>query len=195
MAIDFDAPYRDADPWGYQGRWYEQRRRQLIASVLPQRALGSVLEMGCANALIAQQLADRAQYWLGVDISVKAIEIASQTLAPYPHVHLMQADITQCWPRGSFDTYLMCDMGYYLPPAALGVIARHIAYSARPSTVLLAAHWRHPFDQVTTPTEQVHRILSSFSGLTSLARYTDEDLLIDVWTGSGSSVARTEGFL
>ena len=195
MPADFDAPYLEADPWGYESRWYEQRRRQLIACVLPQHALGRVLEIGCATGLIAQQLADRAASWLGLDISSKAVALASQALQSYRHVRLQQADITQHWPSGSFDTYLICDMGYYLPQQALENMAQHIAQSAHTSTVLVAAHWRHPFDQVITPTQQVHQILDRCSGLCPLARYIDEDLLLEVWTGNGQSIARTEGFL
>ncbi|WP_284336596.1 class I SAM-dependent methyltransferase [Comamonas sp. NoAH] len=195
MQIDFDAPYLETDPWGYRNRWYEQRRRNLIAAVLPQYDLGSVLEVGCANGLIAQQLADRAKDWLGVDVSSKAVELANQTLAGNPHIKVRQANIAQHWPSGKFDTYLICDVGYYLSPQALEFMAHNIASSAHSSTVMLAAHWRHPFDQVVTPTQQVHQILGHASCLQPLARYTDEDLLLEVWTGNGQSIARTEGFI
>lgn len=195
MAIDFEAPYLDPDPWGYLQRWYEQRRRHLIAAILPQQALGDVLEIGCSTGLMAQLLAPRAQRWLGVDISEKAIALAQQNLAAYAHVDLLQADITQHWPSGSFDTYLMCDVGYYLPTTALHDIAKHIASNVQANTIMLLAHWRHAFAQVQTPTQDVHRIMGSASGLQTLARYADEDLLIELWSGNGHSVARTEGFL
>ena len=195
MAIDFDAPYLEPDPWGYLQRWYEQRRRHLIVAMLPQHALGHVLEIGCSTGLMAQLLAPRAQHWLGVDISEKAIALAQQNLSAHAHVDLLQADITLHWPSGSFDTYLICDVGYYLPAQALEHIAKHIARNAQANTVMLLAHWRHPFAQAQTPTQQVHRIMGSANGLQSLASYADEDLLIEVWTGNGHSVARTEGFI
>ena len=195
MAIDFDAPHFDADPWGYLERWYEQRRRQLIAAMLPQQALGRVLEIGCSTGLVAQLLAQRAQHWLGVDISEKAIALAREHLANHAHVDLQQVDITQHWPSGSFDTYLICDVCYYMPAQALEHIAQQIARSAQASTVMLLAHWRHPFEEAQTPTQQVHRIFADASGLQALASYADEDLLVDVWSGNGCSVARAEGLI
>lgn len=195
MAIDFDAPYLDPDPWGYLQRWYEERRRHLVVAMLPHQALGHVLEIGCSTGLMAQLLAPRARHWLGVDISEKAIALAQQNLAAHTHVDLMQADITLHWPSSSFDTYLLCDVGYYWSVQALEQIAKHIACNAQANTVMLLAHWRHPFEQAQTSTQQVHRIMGRASGLQSLASYTDEDLLIDVWSGNGHSVARTEGFI
>jgi len=195
MAIDFDAPYLEPDPWGYLYRWYEQRRRHLIAAILPQHELGHVLEIGCSTGLMAQILAHRAQYWLGLDISEKAIALAQKNLANHANVDLLRADITQHWPNRNFDTYLICDVGYYLSVQQLERLAKQIELSAQATTVMLLAHWRHAFEQAKTSTQHVHHIMGGCSGLQILASYSDEDLLLEVWSGNGLSVARMEGFL
>ena len=59
MTLDFDAPHAESDPWGYERHWYEKRRRALIAAMLPDAALGQVLEIGCSTGLITQLLAAR----------------------------------------------------------------------------------------------------------------------------------------
>lgn len=193
MQTDFEAPFFEHDPWGYQHSWYEQRRRHLVASLLPQRALGQVLEIGCANGLMAHLLAPRATHWLGVDISQQAIRLAQERLQGIENVTLWQCDITQQWPTTHFDTVLFCDVGYYMDDIAIQRLAALMRQSMSAQAVLLAAHWLHDFDAVVTPTPEVHRILGKASKFQEIGRYSDPDLLIQVWTRQGTSVARQEG--
>ncbi len=205
MTLDFDAPHTEPDPWGYERHWYEQRRRQLIAAMLPQHSLGQVLEIGCSTGLITQLLAPRADQLLAIDISPAAIALARQRLQGVANVRLEQGDITQQWPAQHFDHILLCDVGYYLHAAQLQDLAANIVRQlgnhpaapqlAAPECVLLLAHWRHRFEQVVTPTEDVHRLLVQATGWQVQARYQDEDLLIDVLSRNGASVARQEGLV
>jgi len=191
MKPDFDAPHLDPDPWGYQKSWYEKRRRQLIAAMLPRDKLGRVLEIGCSTGLITQLLASRASAVLAVDISAKAVELARARLQGLRQVEVLHADITQDWPEQAFDHILLCDVAYYLPEAQLRALARNIR--AQPEGVLLLAHWRHDFKQVVTPAQAAHDLLRQETGWQRLAHYADEDLLVDVLSASGASVARQEG--
>ena len=57
----FDAFYdRHEDPWGFESRWYEQRKRDVLMASLPHRRLGRVLEIGCATGLLTAELTLRA---------------------------------------------------------------------------------------------------------------------------------------
>ena len=76
MKLDFESPHLCADPWGYTSSWYEQRRRQLTAALLPHQDLGEVLEIGCSIGLITALLAPRARRFVAVDISTAALEKA-----------------------------------------------------------------------------------------------------------------------
>lgn len=195
MPPDFEAPYLDSDPWGYQQHWYENRRRHLIAAMLPYEQLGHVLEVGCANGLMAKALASRSQHWLGVDIASRAIELAQQQVQDAPNVTLWHMDITAQWPAKNFDTVLMCDVGYYMDDIAIQHLASQMRQTMTPQAVLLAAHWRHDFEEVVTPTPEVHRILAKASKFKEVAQYSDKDLLVQVWTRNGLSVAQQEGLL
>lgn len=192
MTLDFDVPHTEPDPWGYERHWYEKRRRALIAAMLPDAALGQVLEIGCSTGLITELLAARADQVLAIDISAKAIELARHRLQGVGNVQLLQGDITQSWPQQRFDHILLCDVAYYLAEAQLRELGRHIQRQAGDCVVLLA-HWRHGFEQVITPTETAHTLFAQASGLQRLAHYADEDLLIDVWSRGQASVARKEG--
>ena len=195
MAIDFDAPHEEPDPWGYETHWYEKRRRALIAALLPGEKLGRVLEIGCSTGLITQMLAARARHVLAIDVSPKAVSLARERLQGLAHVEIVQADITQDWPARSFDQILLCDVAYYLDAGQLGQLARNIRIQASADCVLLLAHWRHPFAQVITPAPAAHDLLAEVTGFARLAGYQDHDLLIDVLSASSVSVAQKDGLL
>lgn len=195
MAIDFDAPHEEPDPWGYATHWYEKRRRALIAALLPHEELGRVLEIGCSTGMITQLLAARASHVLAVDVSAKAIELARHRLQGLENVEIVHADITQDWPAQSFDHILLCDVAYYLNEAQISQLARNIRIQASAECVLLLAHWRHAFAQVITPAETAHVLISEVTGFHGQAGYQDDDLLIDVLSASSISVARKEGLL
>lgn len=195
MAIDFDAPHEEPDPWGYETHWYEKRRRALIAALLPGEKLGRVLEIGCSTGLITQMLAARARHVLAIDVSPKAVSLARERLQGLDHVEIVQADITQDWPARSFDQILLCDVAYYLDAGQLGQLARNIRIQASADCVLLLAHWRHPFAQVITPAPAAHDLLAEVTGFARLAGYQDHDLSIDVLSASSVSVAQKDGLL
>lgn len=193
MKIDFDAPHCDADPWGYESHWYEARRRQLIAAMLPSQQLGDILELGCSTGLITELLAPRSQHVLALELSYPAVERAQQRLQPFPHVRIQHADVRTDWPAQRFDGFLLCDLGYYLEQPHLEGLAQRIRDSAKAHSFVLAAHWRHAFAQVVTATDQVHKTMAAGTGMLLQAHYEDKDLLIDLWSTSSQSVAQKEG--
>ena len=195
MAIDFDAPHEEPDPWGYETHWYEKRRRAPMAALLPGEKLGQVVEIGCSTGLSTQMLAPRARHVLAIDVSPKAVSLARERLQGLAHVEIVQADITQDWPARSFDQILLCDVAYHLDAGQLGQLARNIRIQASADCVLLLAHWRHPFAQVITPAPAAHDLLAEVTGFARLAGYQDHDLLIDVLSASSVSVAQKDGLL
>ena len=44
----FDRMYEDADPWGYESSWYEQRKYALTVAALGRRRYRSAFEPGTA---------------------------------------------------------------------------------------------------------------------------------------------------
>ena len=49
----FDAMYQDAeDPWGFENRWYEQRKYAISLALLPARRYRSAFEPGCSIGVL-----------------------------------------------------------------------------------------------------------------------------------------------
>lgn len=90
----FDALYQDnTDPWQYQTRWYEKRKRDMCLAVLPQAEYGRAIELGCGNGVFSELLAQRCQSLLSIDGNKQAVQLAQQRLADLSHVRVIQGVI------------------------------------------------------------------------------------------------------
>jgi len=59
---------------------------------------------------------------------------------------------------------------------------------------LLAAHWRHPVEEYPLTGDEANFIVGDTVGLHTLAHYSDDDVVIDVFGKDGArSVAATTG--
>ena len=187
----------DDDPWRIAGRWYERRKRDLVMAVLPQERFGRALEVGCAAGHLSERLAGRCDDLLACDVDGTAVALARTRLAGSPHgatVILEQRWLPAEYPEGGFDLVVVSEVGYYLGPEDLDLLAARVTASLRPGGVLLACHWRHPAPGYPGDAAQVHGRLGA-RGLAVVAHHVEPDLLLDVWTTGEASVAREEGWL
>ena len=51
----------EADPWGAESRWYEQRKRELVLAMLPRPDFDRTLEIGCSTGALAEALSSPLQ--------------------------------------------------------------------------------------------------------------------------------------
>ena len=100
----FDRLYDEhRDPWGFQSRWYEKRKRRLTMAALPSERYGSVFEPGCSIGVLTADLTARSDHVLAMDISARALLEARRRLPPAvepckgpypqtgPHAHLISS--------------------------------------------------------------------------------------------------------
>lgn len=181
------------DPFGYRTRWYEARKRELLLAMLPRPAFARGWEIGCANGELTAALAARCGGLLGTDLHPRALAVARQRCAGLAHVRLQRMHHPRQWPDGRFDLVVVGEMGYYLDAAALDAFAARLATSLLPGGVLLACHWRAPFDGRHSSTDAVHGRLAGIPGLQPQGHYEDADFILDAWSTDASSVAQREG--
>lgn len=191
----FDALFaRDADPWRFRERWYEQRKRMLTLAVLPRERYRCAFEAGCANGELAAALATRCDALLAVDISAHAVEHARERLASTAQVRVERRTLPDEWPDGTFDLLVLSELVYYLTPAATDTLIERIGGALTDDATVLACHWLHPFDGATQRPEPVHAALGERLGLAHVVHHVEPDLLLDVWSKDPRSVAQREGF-
>jgi SAM-dependent methyltransferase len=184
----------DPDPWHFEERWYEQRKRDLTMAVLPRRRFSSAFEPACSIGLLTERLAARCDRLLATDVVDAAVARAAERLADQPHVRVTRAAMPGEWPPGRFDLVVLSELGYYLDTDDLATLAAAARDALTDDGCLVACHWRHRVADYPGTGDAVHRVLRSTAGLITLATHTEEDFLLEVLARpSFVSVARYEG--
>lgn len=175
----FDALYSDnTDPWHYQTRWYEKRKRDMCLAVLPQNQYDNAIELGCGNGVFSELLARRCQALVSIDGNQQAVALAKRRLAKSFHVKVIQGVIPHtlstlsnilldAYPlenhilthQSSFDLIVISEILYYLSPADIDTVITWIQQNLAIGGTLLCCHWRYPIDGFEMTGETVHQRL------------------------------------
>lgn len=196
-ATYFDQLYAaDRDPWGFESRWYEQRKYDITRACLPQPSYRKGLEIGCSIGVLTAALARRCDALLAVDTSAAAVAVARQRLAGEPHVELREMTVPAEWPDGDFDLIVLSEVGYYFDVANLDALLGRILASLTSDGVLIAVHWRHPVADYPLTGDQVHERIAARESLGRLASHREADFVLDVFGRSPvTSVAQANGLV
>jgi SAM-dependent methyltransferase len=183
-----------SDPWGFETRWYEERKRALTLASLPRPRFVSALEVGCSTGVLTTELATRCDRVTGVDIAAAPLAVARHRVPG--HVTLAQLATPSEWPDGEFDLVVLSEVGYYYGPRDLALLLDKVLACLTPDGVLLACHWRHQVLEYPLGGDDVHAALAARGDLARLMRHVEEDFLLDVFTRPpGVSVAANTGLI
>jgi len=187
----FDDTYaRHDDPWGFETRWYEERKRALTVAILPERSFATGLEIGCSIGVLTDQLANRCDDLLAVDVSSAAVDRARARVGDRARVE--QADVLTQFPPGQFDLVVFSEVGYYFAAPELERVLDSIEAAIGDSGTLVACHWRHPVADYPLTGDRVHEAIRR-RGLTTLARHEEADFVLEVFSRDARSVAERAG--
>ncbi|HWL02060.1 MAG TPA: bifunctional PIG-L family deacetylase/class I SAM-dependent methyltransferase [Microbacteriaceae bacterium] len=185
-----------ADPWGYESRWYEERKRAVTLAALPRRRFRRGLEIGCSIGVLTEALAERCEALLAVDVSEIPLEQARRRLQGRDDIEFSRRAIPHAWPDGSFDLVVLSEVGYYWDDADLATALDRSIDSLTPDGVLVACHWRHPVAEYPRSGDSVHAALARRTELVRTVRHLEEDFVLDVFARPpGASVARETGLV
>jgi predicted O-methyltransferase YrrM len=185
------------DPWQLSTRWYEQRKYAITLGLLPRRRYRHGFEPGCSIGTLTAQLAQRCDHLTAVDVVEAALRSADARLREAgcrERVTLIRSSLDVPWPPGPFDLLVLSEVAYYLQAETLAEVLRRELPRLAPGANIVAAHWRHPVGDYPLSGDAAHDVIAQTPGLTSMGRYRDSDVVIDVFdTGDGRSVAAREG--
>ncbi|WP_241984726.1 bifunctional PIG-L family deacetylase/class I SAM-dependent methyltransferase [Cryobacterium adonitolivorans] len=193
----FDEFYAgSADPWGFETRWYEARKRAVTLAALPLPRYGAALELGCSIGVLSRDLADRCDTLLATDINAQALAVARDRLVGLPGVVVERRALPAEWPAGTFDLVVLSEIGYYCSPADLAVLLERCRQSLRPNGALVACHWRHPVGEYPLGGDEVHAALAALPGLDRTVQHVERDFVLEVYEPCPApSVAQREGLV
>ncbi|QYF73569.1 PIG-L family deacetylase [Cryobacterium sp. PAMC25264] len=191
----FDDFYAGSDdPWGFETRWYESRKRAATLAALPLKRYGAALELGCSIGVLSRDLADRCDTLLATDLAERALDVARRRLAGLPGVTVEQRILPAEWPEGSFDLVVLSEIGYYCSSADLDVLLTRCRDSLAPGGSLVACHWRHPVGEYPLGGDDVHAALAALPGLERTVLHLERDFVLEVYEPAPArSVAQREG--
>jgi SAM-dependent methyltransferase len=195
----FDAMYEAApDPWGFEDRWYEQRKYAISLAQLPDQRYRSAFEPGCSVGVLTAMLARHCARLLSCDVAAGAVQAAARRTRDLPHVRVERRQIPQQWPAGRFDLIVFSEILYYFGDEDLGQVLDYGVRALRPGGTLLAVHWRHPVTEYPRSGDDAHRALAACPGLARLVSHHEEDFLAEIYSrtdGQPVSVARATGLV
>ncbi|MEE6134808.1 SAM-dependent methyltransferase [Mycobacterium sp. 050128] len=189
--------YADGDdPWQLSTRWYEQRKYEITLAMLPNRHYRHAFEPGCSIGILTARLAQRCDRVTAVDVAdaaVRGTDMRLRQAGCRDRVTLSRSSIDVSWPSGPFDLLVLSEIAYYLEAETLAAVLARGCNRLQAGANVVAAHWRHPVADYPLTGDAAHAIIARTPGLTSLGRYQDRDVVIEVFdTGDGRSVAARE---
>lgn len=185
-----------SDPWGFESRWYEQRKRAITLACLPRPRFASGLEVGCSTGVLTAVLAERCDRLLAVDIADAPLERARARLRESTGVRVEKMTAPREWPEDSFDLIVLSEVGYYWSEADLDDVIDKAVASLRDDGILLACHWRHSVAEYPLDGDRVHARIRRRPDLRCLARHLEEDFVLEVFAPPPAfSVARATGVI
>lgn len=196
LGVDFFDDFYEgkADPWGFETRWYEERKRALTLASLPRPRFASGLEIGCSTGVLTAELAARCDQLTAVDIAAAPLEKARARVGD--GVTLLQLATPGEWPEGRFDLVMLSEVGYYYSADDLEQVITQVLSSLTPDGVVVACHWRHPVAEYPLSGDDVHAALAARGELGALARHEEEDFRLEVFARPPvASVAAQTGLL
>lgn len=216
----FEALYRDSnDPWQYQTRWYEQRKRDMCLAILPQDTYANAIELGCGNGVFSHLLTHRCQALLSIDGNHSAVQLARQRLIEAPHTKVLKGVIPDVLlalqnegppapsisqladaptHRPPYDLIVISEVLYYLSARMLTTVIAWIQQNIAAGGTLLCCHWRYDIEGFALTGETVHqRLQQAFNqeykvSFTHQSQLVDSDFLLDIWQNSQKTVAMQE---
>lgn len=192
----FDDMYdRHDDPWGFDSRWYEKRKRNALLAALPRSRYRATFEAGCSTGALTVRLAERSDRVLAVDLAAAALDRARRRMPHETNVELRRGILPGDWPAGTFDLVVLSEVAYYWAGADLGRGLSAAVASLSTDGHLVACHWRHPVAEYPRSGDSVHAALAGRGDLVRLVRHEEEDFLLEVFARPGARSVATEAGL
>ena len=188
IAEPFDAMMvsGEQDPWHLDDFAYERRRLELVLACLGRERYQRILEVGCATGQLSELLTGRADTVVAIDASERALDVARNRTDT---VRWICGAVPDDLPEETFDAIILSEIGYFLDGLELTATLRRVRRQLTARGEIVLAHWRGRTAGIPLDGAAVHAQAAALLDLPLRARYTDVDLVVEVW-GEPVSVYR-----
>jgi Nodulation protein S (NodS) len=168
------------DPWGFETRWYEQRKYDLTLAALPEPRYLSGFEPGCSIGVLSQRLAPRCDRLLCAEQMPAVAEVAAGRLAHLPNVEVRALELPESWPEESFDLLVLSELCYYFDEVELRELLGVARASLLPGATVIAVHWRGATDYPLSG-DRAHAVIGSVDGFAGVVHHREPEFVLDTW--------------
>jgi SAM-dependent methyltransferase len=178
----FDNLYQaNPDPWNFKTSEYEAQKYAATIAALTQPCYRSALEIGGSIGIFTEQLADRCEALLSIDVSDIAQSQAIQRCQHLPQVRFRLMCVPEAFPNEQFDLVLLSEVGYYWCAEDLSKAQQQILDHLEPGGHLLLVHWIVDAEVLPLTGDQVHESFLSLSHLKHLRGDRTEQYRLDLF--------------
>jgi 2-polyprenyl-3-methyl-5-hydroxy-6-metoxy-1,4-benzoquinol methylase len=191
----FERRFEQPDPWGFEHREYERVKYQRTLDALPEQRYARILEIGCAEGLLTESLAERGTAVLATDVSERALSRARVRLADRRHVRFARSDVFADRLTERFDLVVASEVLCFAEslPMLDGAIERLTA-CIEPGGHVVLVHLRiateHPTGwppvDLLFGADVIHRRAASLPGLALLSEQWEDRYAISVYRRSAN---------
>lgn len=168
------------DPWSTVDSWYERRKRATVLAALPRRRYPVIVEPGCGNGALTDELAARCARLIAFDPVDRAVAAARSTAGRHPHVDIRVGRLPADLPDAPIDLVVLSEILYYLGDPDLDRTLDRVLSGLRPGGDLVAVHWRSWAPDAPRAAADAHARLLARPELRMLVEHTDEEFLLHV---------------
>ncbi len=180
-ADHFEGMFRKSpDPWGYDTETYEADRFARTIAALGGKRFEHALELGCGNGALTSRLVDHCDAIVATDVSHAALEVAATRLAGHASVMLIQGQLPQDVPHGTFDLIVMSDMLYYLGLLGVARLMSKLQDRAAPNCQMVITNYLGETECVLSGEMAAEIALAHLPGWTKIMAERTDRLRIDV---------------
>jgi SAM-dependent methyltransferase len=138
----FEALYREnPDPWQFATSEYEARKYATTLEALPRDRYGSGFEIGGSIGILTEQLAQRCDRLLSIDVARIAQSQAIQRCQHLENIDFQLMSVPEEFPDDFFDLLVLSEVGYYWCWDDLHTAQNLILDRLQPQGHLLLVHW------------------------------------------------------
>lgn len=177
----------DDDPWGFEDRWYEQRKQAVTLAILPRPTYAVGFEPGCANGALTVRLQARCRRLVACELVPEVARRAAARLAGHSHVEVGCGAFPDWWPPvPAIDLLVLSEVAYYLTAAGQGRARAAIERSLAPGGDIVAVHYTGETDYPMRGVE-VAAWLDGFADLERLVTHVEPAFEAGVWRRRGAT--------
>ena len=177
----FDGMYAQTpDPWGFDLRWYEQRKFAVTMASLPNQRYRRALEPGCSNGALTERLAARCDELVAFDFVDAAVDRCRRRMASDSSVKVIEESFPAFWPLGTGDLVVWSEVAYYVSDELADAALAGLAEWLEPHGHVVAVHYTGATNYPRAGSD-IGPWLDGAGFLDRRCRYVDADFELGVW--------------